>query len=195
MLQNKIGRNDPCHCASGLKYKKCCIQNKQIGSEDIQLHLMQAGLKQKVKADMCQEVVFHEPNLKTIKMSEVILEFASDLLRDADTRTEKKNAIDLACFAWNLAFFKQKNSDEYESHLNSFLKQMSIKNKDDRSHMEFLISALIDKKFNEYFTINRLIVHHQIDFIKDELMLNVASTFSSSEVGELTCENDQDECA
>ncbi|MCF6178944.1 MAG: YchJ family protein [Geopsychrobacter sp.] len=21
---NKIGRNDPCHCGSGLKYKKCC---------------------------------------------------------------------------------------------------------------------------------------------------------------------------
>ncbi len=22
--QNKIGRNDPCHCGSGKKYKKCC---------------------------------------------------------------------------------------------------------------------------------------------------------------------------
>jgi SEC-C motif-containing protein len=21
---NKVGRNDPCHCGSGLKYKKCC---------------------------------------------------------------------------------------------------------------------------------------------------------------------------
>ena len=25
----KIGRNDPCHCGSGQKYKKCCI-DKQI---------------------------------------------------------------------------------------------------------------------------------------------------------------------
>tara|TARA_Y100001938_G_scaffold85961_1_gene118039 strand:+ start:533 stop:1123 length:591 start_codon:yes stop_codon:yes gene_type:complete len=23
--QNKIGRNDPCHCGSGKKYKKCCM--------------------------------------------------------------------------------------------------------------------------------------------------------------------------
>ena len=23
-IQNKIGRNDPCHCGSGKKYKKCC---------------------------------------------------------------------------------------------------------------------------------------------------------------------------
>ncbi|MCH9756023.1 MAG: UPF0149 family protein [Gammaproteobacteria bacterium] len=24
---NKLGRNDPCHCGSGLKYKKCCLQS------------------------------------------------------------------------------------------------------------------------------------------------------------------------
>lgn len=24
--QTKIGRNDPCHCGSGLKYKKCCLE-------------------------------------------------------------------------------------------------------------------------------------------------------------------------
>ena len=22
----KIGRNDPCHCGSGKKYKRCCLQ-------------------------------------------------------------------------------------------------------------------------------------------------------------------------
>lgn len=21
----KLGRNDPCHCGSGIKYKKCCM--------------------------------------------------------------------------------------------------------------------------------------------------------------------------
>ena len=25
----KIGRNDSCTCGSGLKYKKCCLKNKQ----------------------------------------------------------------------------------------------------------------------------------------------------------------------
>lgn len=24
MVSNKVGRNDPCNCGSGLKYKKCC---------------------------------------------------------------------------------------------------------------------------------------------------------------------------
>jgi len=24
--ENKVGRNDPCPCGSGKKYKKCCLQ-------------------------------------------------------------------------------------------------------------------------------------------------------------------------
>jgi hypothetical protein len=26
----KIGRNEICHCGSGIKYKKCCLNNKSI---------------------------------------------------------------------------------------------------------------------------------------------------------------------
>ncbi len=29
---NKIGRNDPCHCGSGKKYKKCCLRSDRNGS-------------------------------------------------------------------------------------------------------------------------------------------------------------------
>ncbi|HAO21754.1 MAG: hypothetical protein BWK80_28225 [Desulfobacteraceae bacterium IS3] len=27
--KQKIGRNDPCPCGSGKKYKKCCLMKKQ----------------------------------------------------------------------------------------------------------------------------------------------------------------------
>ncbi|MCD4714205.1 MAG: SEC-C domain-containing protein, partial [Clostridiales bacterium] len=27
-IENKIGRNDPCPCGSGKKYKKCCIDKE-----------------------------------------------------------------------------------------------------------------------------------------------------------------------
>jgi len=30
MMDNKVGRNDPCPCGSGRKYKKCCLQNESI---------------------------------------------------------------------------------------------------------------------------------------------------------------------
>ncbi|MCK5228967.1 MAG: SEC-C domain-containing protein, partial [Desulfobulbaceae bacterium] len=29
----KIGRNDPCPCRSGLKYKKCCQKKERDGEE------------------------------------------------------------------------------------------------------------------------------------------------------------------
>src|SRR5271163_848877 len=28
--QSKIGRNDPCHCGSGKKYKKCCERQDEL---------------------------------------------------------------------------------------------------------------------------------------------------------------------
>ena len=31
----KIGRNDPCPCGSGLKFKKCCFGKAQAGDEDL----------------------------------------------------------------------------------------------------------------------------------------------------------------
>ena len=29
----KTGRNDPCPCGSGLKYKKCCADNENTGGQ------------------------------------------------------------------------------------------------------------------------------------------------------------------
>jgi hypothetical protein len=31
MMATKIGRNDPCHCGSGKKYKRCCLEEDQEG--------------------------------------------------------------------------------------------------------------------------------------------------------------------
>lgn len=28
-MNEKVGRNDPCHCGSGKKYKSCCFQKEQ----------------------------------------------------------------------------------------------------------------------------------------------------------------------
>lgn len=39
----KIGRNEPCYCGSGKKYKKCCLNkennnNNSIENHDIELY-------------------------------------------------------------------------------------------------------------------------------------------------------------
>jgi tetratricopeptide (TPR) repeat protein len=34
IMATKIGRNDPCHCGSGKKYKRCCLEEDQQGERE-----------------------------------------------------------------------------------------------------------------------------------------------------------------
>jgi hypothetical protein len=184
MIRNKIGRNDLCHCNSGLKYKKCCLNSKQvkyITPEDMESFSAQTELKQKVKDHLPPEVRILDADSQMVKMSEVILEFASEMLRHSDTRTEKKQAIDIACLSWNLALIKETDHERYKKKLIFFLKQMGLKDADEKNEIQSLISDLVDKKIKEYSLIDRFIVEYQVKFKKDELMLHVASTFSPPE--------------
>ena len=36
MNNKKLGRNEPCHCGSGLKFKKCCIDKPFVGSPELE---------------------------------------------------------------------------------------------------------------------------------------------------------------
>ena len=50
---NRVGRNDPCPCGSGLKYKKCCLANKQPEPIDIKAHyLKKYGIRLKEQKDV-----------------------------------------------------------------------------------------------------------------------------------------------
>src|SRR5262249_48352403 len=33
LMFKNVGRNDPCPCGSGLKYKKCCMSKRRLGFE------------------------------------------------------------------------------------------------------------------------------------------------------------------
>jgi hypothetical protein len=32
MVSSQLGRNDPCHCGSGRKYKQCCLGKDEVAS-------------------------------------------------------------------------------------------------------------------------------------------------------------------
>ncbi len=50
---NKIGRNDPCPCGSGLKYKKCCLLKKGSEQRDLKdLYLQKYRIRLKKKEDI-----------------------------------------------------------------------------------------------------------------------------------------------
>lgn len=39
MNNKKLGRNEPCHCGSGKKFKKCCINKAYTGSAELESDL------------------------------------------------------------------------------------------------------------------------------------------------------------
>ena len=45
-MKNKVGRNDPCPCGSGKKYKKCCYGKSQPNPDDIKLQIERLKAKQ-----------------------------------------------------------------------------------------------------------------------------------------------------
>ena len=50
---NRVGRNDPCPCGSGLKYKKCCLANQQAEQIDVKDHyLNKYGIRLKEQKDI-----------------------------------------------------------------------------------------------------------------------------------------------
>jgi hypothetical protein len=34
LMQTNLGRNDPCHCGSGKKYKKCCLAKDEEARQE-----------------------------------------------------------------------------------------------------------------------------------------------------------------
>ena len=49
----KLGRNDPCPCGSGLKYKKCCLGRKGAPQKDFRdLYERKYGIRLKGKKDV-----------------------------------------------------------------------------------------------------------------------------------------------
>ena len=92
----KIGRNDPCPCGSGLKYKKCCFGKKQGGIEQIrERYLRQYNIQLKKEPDieairvagglvvdtlnMVQE--FLKPGIRTDEINTIVHDFT--VRRDA----------------------------------------------------------------------------------------------------------------
>ena len=52
-MNDKIGRNDPCPCGSGLKYKKCCLLKKGSKHSDLKnLYLRKFRIRLKEKEDI-----------------------------------------------------------------------------------------------------------------------------------------------
>jgi len=55
MMATKIGRNDPCHCGSGKKYKRCCLEDDQQNEREARTAFTAA-----LAAEQAEEDEFYE---------------------------------------------------------------------------------------------------------------------------------------
>jgi hypothetical protein len=181
----KVGRNDACPCGSGSKYKRCCLSSGHsfaqakdlISRESIQKSMDR--LKNRVHDNLGEECILHEGGFK-IKMSEVILDLAHDLLEIAETKSQYKKAIGITCMAWNLSVL---SGVEKEKSLDALFNKLD----DDEARNDTfgIISALIEKKNRQYSHINRLILDYEVLGNRDNIHLNVMSVVPKEEVAEL----------
>ncbi len=167
----KIGRNDPCICGSGKKYKKCCL-NVTGKSE-----LLKKVSSQRIRERNSSEQLIVDTNEMGIpKMSEVILDYADELLDMTSNFAETKKVIFIAICAWNISLIDEdKRLDKIESLL---YEVMEIeKNSDQWSEIYDLVNALIEKRLTEYASCNRSIFDYEfIQLDKNNFHLNVMST-------------------
>ena len=90
----KPGRNDPCHCGSGNKYKKCCLakdeaaSKSQLGSAKTRAELTEAEARRAVRA------ASHLPGIHELKTAIAArLGMSEDALQRYDELMDASNAV------------------------------------------------------------------------------------------------------
>lgn len=93
-MGKKIGRNDKCHCNSGKKYKKCCLQKDEDGRKEV-LDLLEHG--HEISSDKIQivhdELSNRYPNHRVIDVTNIL---NKESYRDIQTFNYYRNTITLA---------------------------------------------------------------------------------------------------
>ena len=165
---NTLGRNDPCFCGSGKKYKKCCLPHEE------------QAYRRKTSEDLAQEFLDQDPShqfvqsedVGTYKLSEVILEYGSDLLEAADTDQKKEEVICICIAAWNLSWLSE---DQRPGAIDVLLEKMKVQD----SHAEYalreLLAELIICRQTEYPFYNRFIYKFSLQDGGDEMYFSVLS--------------------
>ena len=69
MMATKIGRNDPCHCGSGKKYKRCCLEEDQEGERFVREATAAA-----LAAEQAEEDEFYEWSARLDEESNAVID-------------------------------------------------------------------------------------------------------------------------
>lgn len=170
----KINRNTPCPCGSGKKYKKCCLSNKVDQAQEEKANRL-AFMEKFRNQHKDKEITWaRAEGADPIKISEVIWDFADELLSRAHTKKMKETAIATAICAWNLAFIEE---NKHASKIENFMHTMHIeKGSQEWDDISQLFQAFIYKKETKYPSINRFILSFELNETTNGLHLNIISS-------------------
>ena len=179
--KSKIARNDPCSCGSAKKYKHCCCKRGDFillpeKTNNISEHDARNRLLKKIKRRFITNAKAKGP----LKMSEVILDLASDLLLSSETREQNEMAISLVCVVWNLAVSYPK--DKLDIQVEKLLNKLNISSEQRKDLMRDVIYDLIHKRNQRYPNLMRFIAEYELTDASDEFLLTIASLGAEDEV-------------
>jgi hypothetical protein len=170
--QSKIGRNDSCPCGSQKKYKKCCLPIKDINSTELQKSEKRLG--QRMQNRLGDDVIMLSGDQVSIKMSEIILHLAEDLLEVAKTKPHYQFAITITCTAWNMAMLFE--PEQHKEQIEKFITAFNVKDEEGKEEIRDMILSIIEKRNIYYPDIERLVMDYELLGNKGDFHLNVAST-------------------
>ena len=109
-----------------------------------------------------------------IRMSEVILHLAQDLLAIAKTKSAIDAAIGMTCTAWNLAVLLKPAALKKE--FANLYRMVGIDDPQEQKKTRKAIYSIIENKKYHYPNVNRIIVDHKLIGNRINFKLNVIST-------------------
>ncbi|WP_319575503.1 SEC-C metal-binding domain-containing protein [uncultured Desulfobacter sp.] len=151
MKKNKIGRNDPCLCGSGKKYKKCCHHQKF-------------------------DFEISDNNVPPVKISEAILKISEPLRRNFPKRERISVIISMAILAWNMSL----TSEDAREDMENKIVEMMPKEIDAIGLASIVeqIDILIQRKVEYYNNVKFLIKGHNLYFNDDDqVTLDISSVY------------------
>ena len=154
----RIGRNQPCPCGSGKKYKKCCYEKNNISKI-----LLSNGFGKNLPKGA---IITTNPQKE--KMSEILLEFAKPLTDECEDDKAFYNAIQISVITWNSSFFPLKERNKLIDELIN-----KCRNEKERKTAKEILSKMLERKEKNFPNIKIMILDFKISCSDEENHLTV----------------------
>jgi len=144
--RKKVGRNDPCLCGSGKKYKRCCIDSvewldgRRVVERNGERMVVSPGV---TDAELASADAFFAAKAVGRGPAAGMADFAAPLLDASDGSAEQvQRALDMAMAFWNLAIIED---DAQRTRVLSDIATKLFDTEDERARFRSLAAEMIER--------------------------------------------------